>query len=136
MLVRTRTDSSAKMRRSTIVHAAQPSTREGGHREGVLRPAGGCVRCVTIAGERPKYDPLRDHLAGLPPGQNRATMSFIRVEELLGEPLPPSARAYDDWWRGRARWRKVIESRPWETVGWVVDDLNLRLGIVTFRRQT
>jgi hypothetical protein len=30
----------------------------------------------------------------------------------------------------------VIESRPWETVGWVVDDLDLRLGIVTFRRQT
>jgi hypothetical protein len=78
-----------------------------------------------------KYDPLRDFLAGLPRGQGRATLSFARV----GEPLPPSARAYDDWWRGRARWRKVIEGRPWEIAGWVVDDLDLRLGIVTFRRQ-
>ncbi|HZO33107.1 MAG TPA: hypothetical protein VFH48_44755 [Chloroflexota bacterium] len=85
-----------------------------------------------------KYDPLRDFLAGLPRGQSRATLSFVRVEELLGEPLPPSARTYDDWWRGRARWRKVIdvESRPWEKAGWVVDDLDLRLGLVTFRRQT
>jgi hypothetical protein len=62
-----------------------------------------------------KYDPLRDFLAGLPRAQNRATLSFARVEELIGEALPPSARTYDDWWRGRARWRKVIdvESRPW-----------------------
>jgi hypothetical protein len=85
-----------------------------------------------------KYDPLRDHLAGLPRAQNRANLSFTRIEELIGEPLPPSARTYDDWWRGRARWRKVvdIDSRPWERAGWVVDDLDLRLGLVTFRRQT
>jgi hypothetical protein len=83
-----------------------------------------------------KYDPLRDHLAGLPRGQNSLTLSFARVEALLGEPLPPSARTYDDWWRGRARWRKVVEARPWERAGWVVDDLDLRLGLVTFRRQT
>src|SRR5918996_170209 len=96
----------------------------------------GSWRSAKIQGAMPKYDPLRDHLAGLPRGQNSITLSFARVEALLGEPLPPSARAYDDWWRGRARWRKVIEGRPWETVGWVVDDLDLRLGIVTFRRQT
>ncbi|MGE3267515.1 MAG: hypothetical protein AB7P40_02130 [Chloroflexota bacterium] len=84
-----------------------------------------------------KYDPLRDFLASLPRAQGKTTMSFARVEELLGGPLPPSARAYDDWWRGRARWRKVIdiESRPWEKAGWVVEDLDLRLGLVTFRRQ-
>ena len=34
----------------------------------------------------PKYDPLRDHLAALPSGQHRTTLSFARVEELLGEP--------------------------------------------------
>ena len=56
-----------------------------------------------------KYDPLRDFLAGLPRAQNRATLSFARVEALIGEALPPSARTYDDWWRGRARWRKVID---------------------------
>lgn len=85
-----------------------------------------------------KYDPLRDFLAGLPRAQAKVSLSFQRVETLIGEPLPPSAKTYDDWWRGRARWRKVIDidSRPWEKAGWVVDDLDLRLGLVTFRRQT
>lgn len=83
-----------------------------------------------------KYDPLRDHLAGLPRSQSKATLSFARVEQILGEPLPPSARAYEDFWVGKARWRKVIEARPWERVGWVVEDLDLRIGLVTFRRQT
>ena len=82
-----------------------------------------------------KYDPLRDFLVGLPKFQTKVSLSFVRVEELLGEPLPPSAREYEDFWHGRARWRKVIEARPWERVGWVVDDLDLRLGLVTFRRQ-
>jgi hypothetical protein len=91
---------------------------------------------IAILARVAKYDPLRDHLDGLPRGQNRATMTFARIEQLLGEPLPPSARAYDDWWRGRARWRKVLEARPWESVGWTVDDLDLKLGLVTFRRQT
>ena len=95
-------------------------------------------RQVAIVMAVAKYDPLRDHLAGLPRGQNRTTLTFARIEQLLGEPLPHSARAYDDWWRGRARWRKVVDvtSRPWESAGWVVDDLDLKLGLVTFRRQT
>jgi hypothetical protein len=62
-------------------------------------------------------------------------MSFATIEGLLGEPLPPSAHQYDDWWRGRARWRKVVEGRPWEEIGWVVDELDLRSRLVTFRRQ-
>ena len=90
---------------------------------------------AKMYGVMAKYDPLRDHLAGLPRGQNSITLSFTRVEALLGEPLPPSAHQYDDWWRGRARWRKVIEGRPWEEIGWVVDELDLRSRLVTFRRQ-
>src|SRR5262245_41104791 len=72
-------------------------------------PVGPTAPSGTIRAVMAKYDPLRDYLSGLPRAQSRASMSFARVEELLGEPLPPSARAYDDWWRGRARWRKVVE---------------------------
>ena len=39
----------------------------------------------------PKYDPLGVFLSGLPKGQKQVTLGFKRVEELLGEPLPPSA---------------------------------------------
>jgi hypothetical protein len=41
-----------------------------------------------------KYDRLRDHLRSLPAGQRRVTLGFRRLEQLLGEPLPPSASKY------------------------------------------
>lgn len=82
-----------------------------------------------------KYDALRDHLVGLPRGQTRVTMTFAKIEELLGEPLPPSAHAYEDWWLGKTRWSKVVKPRAWETAGWVVDGLDPRVRLVTFRRQ-
>ena len=82
-----------------------------------------------------KYDALRDHLAGLPRGQRRVTMTFATIEELLGERLPPSAYTYEDWWQGSTRWSKVMPVRAWEKIGWVVDGLDLRTRLVSFRRQ-
>jgi hypothetical protein len=82
-----------------------------------------------------KYDALRDYLAGLPRGQRRVTMGFAKIEQVLGAPLPPSAHVYEDWWQGSSRWSKVVTVRAWEKAGWVVDDLNLRAKLVTFRKQ-
>jgi hypothetical protein len=82
-----------------------------------------------------KYDALRAYLDGLPRAQKRVTMTFGKIEELLGQPLPPSAHAYEDWWQGSTRWSKVIRPRAWETGGWVVDGLDLWVKLVTFRRQ-
>jgi hypothetical protein len=96
-----------------------------------------------------KYDALRDYLADLPSGQRRVTLSFKRIEELLGEALPPSATRYHAWWiggrpdrpdRGRGRspqenWQDQVQTRAWESVGWTVDELDLVLRTVTFRRR-
>jgi hypothetical protein len=82
-----------------------------------------------------KYDALRDHLAGLPRSQARLTMTFARIETLLGEALPRSAHDYEDWWQGKTRWSRVVKPRPWEQAGWVVDSLDLRMRLVSFRRQ-
>lgn len=82
-----------------------------------------------------KYDPLRQHLESMPRGLDRVTMAFSKVETLLGQSLPPSALKYEDWWVGKTRWSKVIKRRAWEEAGWVVDDLNLLVKLVTFRRQ-
>lgn len=82
-----------------------------------------------------KYAALRDHLAGLPAAQTRLTMTFARIEQLLGEPLPRSAYEYDGWWQGQSPWGRVHRPRPWEQIGWVVMDLDLRTKLVTFRRQ-
>jgi hypothetical protein len=91
----------------------------------------------------PKYEPLRDFLCGLPRGQKQVTLGFRRVEELLGEALPPSAFAYEQWWRGGrvkrgridAHWQDQVQQRAWEAAGWTVEDLDLVLKNVTFRRR-
>jgi len=91
----------------------------------------------------PKYEPLRDFLAGLPRGQKQITLGFARLEELLGDPLPPSARTYEQWWlggrvkRGRidANWQDQVQQRAWEDAGWIVEELDLLLKNVTFRRR-
>lgn len=91
----------------------------------------------------PKYDPLRDFLVGLPGAQKQVTLGFRRVEELIGESLPASAREYEQWWtgghvkRGRidANWQDQVQQQAWEDHGWTVDDLDLVLKTVTFRRK-
>ena len=65
------------------------------------------------------------------------------MEELLGEPLPPSAREYEQWWRGGrvkrgridANWQDQVQQRAWEDIGWTVEELDLMLKNVTFRRR-
>ena len=91
----------------------------------------------------PKYEPLRVFLDGLPKGQKQVTLGFKRLEELLGEPLPASALEYEQWWRGGrvkrgridANWQDQVQQRAWEGAGWTVDDLDLLLKNVTFRRR-
>ena len=87
-----------------------------------------------------KYDPLREFLSGLPRGQKQVTLGFRRLEELLGDPLPPSALEYEQWWRGGrvkrgrvdANWQDQVQQRAWEGAGWTVEDLDLLLKNVTF----
>ncbi|MBI4493626.1 MAG: hypothetical protein HY690_12620 [Chloroflexi bacterium] len=82
-----------------------------------------------------KYDALRAYLEGLPGGQKRVTLGFGRIEHLLGEPLPPSAFKYEAWWLGSRTWRDQVQVQAWESAGWTVDELDLHLHTVTFRRR-
>ncbi|MDQ3811934.1 MAG: hypothetical protein M3336_16755 [Chloroflexota bacterium] len=91
----------------------------------------------------PKYEPLRAFLASLPTGQKQVTLGFARLEQLLGEPLPPSAASYEQWWRGGrvrrgridANWQDQVQQRAWLDAGWTIEDLDLLLKTVTFRRR-
>jgi hypothetical protein len=89
-----------------------------------------------------KYDRLREYLERLPAGQRRLTVGFGKLEELLGERLPPSASKYEAWWlggpapvgRGRA-WRDQVQERAWRSAGWTVEEVDLLLRTVTFERR-
>jgi len=90
-----------------------------------------------------KYEPLGQFLAGLPKVQKQITLGFKRIETLIGEPLPESATEYEQWWKGGhvkrgridANWQDQVQQRAWEDAGWTVDDLDIRLKNVTFRRR-
>ena len=91
----------------------------------------------------PKYEPLAQFLGALPRGQKQVTLGFQRIEGLLGEDLPKSAREYEQWWlgghvkRGRidANWQDQVQQRAWEDAGWTVDEVHLLLKNVTCRRR-
>ncbi len=55
-------------------------------------------------------------------------MTFSEIEEVLGFPLPPSARRHGAWWsngQSNAAWRKA---------GWRTEARNMREHRITFRR--
>jgi Holliday junction resolvase-like predicted endonuclease len=72
-----------------------------------------------------KYDALRDYLAGL--DQTTVTMSFARIEELVG-PLPGSARQHRPWWANDSK----VEAQAWRAAGWHVDTVDQRNERVVF----
>ena len=72
-----------------------------------------------------KYDPLLQHLAKSDPLM--LTLSFDEVEQILGTPLPPSARRYPAWWGNQ-------EGKAWMEAGYRTEDLDLNAGTVVFRK--
>ena len=74
-----------------------------------------------------KYNPLSDRLAGHPANEWQA--SFAEIEEVLGFPLPKSARTGKSWWSGMDK----PHARAWSAHGFVADVDHAR-SLVTFRR--
>ena len=79
-----------------------------------------------------KYHPLAAYLAGLPPETETVTLSFPEIEALIGEPLPPTARARP-WWSNI----RGMTPRPWFVAGWQVArcELHTPAPAVTFERR-
>src|SRR5688572_6818114 len=58
------------------------------------------------------------------------TLTFGDIGEIVGAPLPPSARSYREWW-GNA---KRPPSDAWVNAGWLVRAVDLDAQRVTFAR--
>jgi hypothetical protein len=78
-----------------------------------------------------KYQRLQQHLANLTTGT--WTSSFSGIEEILGFPLPKSARTYQAWWSNSPSSSR--HNTAWLDVGWVTENLSLAGEQITFRRQ-
>lgn len=77
-----------------------------------------------------KYFPLRDHL--FRQRLSRVQMKFSEIEEVLGFPLPKSARLYAAWWANQAP--PSSQSMAWTRAGWQTQEVDLASGRVTFAR--
>src|SRR5687768_2387641 len=73
-----------------------------------------------------KYQDLTIHLANME--ENVWEASFEEIEEVLGTPLPESARQYPAWWANQNR----AQSRAWEGAAWKTKRVDLGKQKVTF----
>jgi hypothetical protein len=77
------------------------------------------------------YDPLRDYLMSvrLP----SLVLTFKEVENVLGVPLPPSARSRREWWGNEKGPKSHVQCRSWKCAGYEAFP-NMASETVTFLR--
>ncbi|UCE43426.1 MAG: hypothetical protein JSV57_03410 [Candidatus Bathyarchaeota archaeon] len=104
---------------------------------GVFRHAVMCLNCARrrvsprkLAG---KYTPLSVYLARRAEFTSIITLSLPKVEEIIGDELPPSAIDSEGWWMNS---RSSAQGQTWLDAGWKVDNIDLGERIVTFRKTT
>ena len=80
----------------------------------------------------PKYTKITDHLllmARLPRGEYR--MTFADIENVLGEPLPPSAYRHRPWWSNS---RASLMAHSWLEAGWKTAQVDMEGRKLVFKR--
>ncbi len=77
-----------------------------------------------------KYRPLFNHLRRS--GQDEVTLTFAKIEALLGSTLPDSARSSRGWWSNRGG--GGLQSQAWMKAGYHVVELDLAQERITFRK--
>lgn len=75
-----------------------------------------------------KYIRLAAFLADQPDTVDKLVMSITRIEEIVGERLPASAK-FPSWWRND---NHRAHSRAWLTAGWEVIAMDRRAETVEF----
>ena len=78
-----------------------------------------------------KYDALERYLAGVP--ERHVSLSFQRIEDIIADRLPPSARDDHTWW-ANSRDPHRVQARAWMNAGWKVDAVDLVRESVAFIR--
>jgi hypothetical protein len=78
------------------------------------------------------YAPFANYLAARK--ANTASLSFDRIERILGRPLPPSARRHRAWWANSSVPTTHYWSALWAEVGWECTGCNLERETVVFQR--
>ncbi len=78
-----------------------------------------------------RYAPLLKYLSARAQDEQVLELSFAQLEEILGAPLPPSARTHRAWW---ANAKANARAAGWMGAGWKVAGIDLKGGWVRFAR--
>lgn len=83
-----------------------------------------------------KYEPLELHLRAVPAETREVTLSFAEIEQILGAPLPASAKAHRPWWGNQKDSKTRPQAHAWLSAGFLVDTVNQgnSNGSVRFKR--
>ena len=80
-----------------------------------------------------KYRPLDEWFRNQPDSKKQIELTFDKVEEILGAPLPKSATKLNTWWTNVQP--KIQSHRTtWLNHGWVVSEFDLATRRVKFVR--
>jgi len=71
-----------------------------------------------------KYAPFYNYLKNLDPNRRDITLPFEKIEEIIDDKLPYSARNYRAWWSNEQNGQHV-HAHAWMNAGWKVDSVDL-----------
>ncbi len=93
-----------------------------------------CARKMVTPQFKPKskYALLSIYLAKKSVYTSKITLTFSKIEEIIGDILPPSAYNSKHWWSNT---RGKTPSESWMTVGWKVESIDLVNKKVTFKKE-
>jgi hypothetical protein len=90
-----------------------------------------CARRVVSPRVRSKYNGLTSHLKFRGAFTRLVKLSFARIDGLIGSNLPISAYRDGAWWSNSA---SSAHARAWLDAGWEVQEVNLKEGVVVFKK--
>lgn len=98
---------------------------------GSYRPRPAPSQSTARAGRSSVYDPLRELLQDREDGT--VPMTFSEIEEVLGRPLPASARRHRPWWANE-RHGTHTHAQAWLEAGRRTENVDMDLETVEFVR--
>jgi hypothetical protein len=90
-----------------------------------------CARRVVSPKVTSKYEGLTSHLRFRAAFTGQVKLTFARVDGLIGANLPMEAYRNETWWNNS---KSSAHAKGWLDAGWEVQDINLKEGIVVFKK--